>query len=128
VIYVDTSVALAQLLSEKRRPAAAFWAEDLVTSRLLAYEAWTRILAMGLGTSHAEALRSLVGHMLLLELSPPVLSRAMEPFPIPVRTLDALHLASLAFMASTGRQVALATYDDRLRAAAQSIGVTVVEP
>jgi hypothetical protein len=128
VIYVDTSVALAQLLSESRRPSDGFWSEELVTSRLLTYEAWTRIHALGLGTSHGEALRSLLGHMLVLELSPPILARALDPFPAPARTLDALHLASLSFLAATGRDVTLATYDGRMAAAARGLGVEVVEP
>jgi len=45
VIYVDTSVALAQLLAEDRRPPASLWNETLVASRLLEYELWTRLHA-----------------------------------------------------------------------------------
>lgn len=128
MIYVDTSVAIAHLLSESRRPAAEFWAEELVSSRLLAYESWTRVHALGLGASHGDALRVLLGHMLILELVPSVLARALEPFPVPVRTLDALHLASVAFLESTGQRVTLATYDARMIAAARAVGVRVVEP
>ena len=128
MIYVDTSVALAHLLSETQRPKAEFWSEDLASSRLLAYEAWTRLHAMGLGQSHGDALRDLLGHLLVIELAVPVLARALEPFPVPVRTLDALHLASLVFLASWGRDVPLATYDARMGAAAQALGVRLVEP
>ncbi len=128
MIYVDTSVALAQLLSESRKPPAAFWSEDLATSRLLAYESWTRLHALGLGASHGEALHDVLGHMLVLELVPTVLARALEPFPVPVRTLDALHLASLEFLASTGREVALASYDARMLAVARALGVRLIEP
>lgn len=128
MIYVDTSVALAQLLSESRKPAADFWSQDLASSRLLAYESWTRLHALGLGASHGDALRDVLGHMLVLELVPAVLARALEPFPLPVRTLDALHFASLAFLTSTGRDVALATYDARMVTVARALGVRVVEP
>jgi len=128
MIYVDTSVALAQLLSETRRPSAAFWSEELVSSRLLQYEAWNRLHALGVATSHGAALRELTGCLLLLELAPPVLERALEPFPTPVRTLDALHLASLSFLQSLGCEVSLATYDDRLGAAAEALGVRVSAP
>ena len=34
MIYVDTSVVLAHLLSETRRPADTLWADDIVSSRL----------------------------------------------------------------------------------------------
>ena len=35
MIYLDTSVALAQLLAEDRRPPAALWEDTLVSGRLL---------------------------------------------------------------------------------------------
>jgi hypothetical protein len=38
VIYLDTSVVLAQLLAEDRRPPASLWSESLVASRLVEYE------------------------------------------------------------------------------------------
>jgi hypothetical protein len=126
--YVDTSVVLAQLLSETRRPSAGFWDQDLATSRLSAYEAWTRLNALRLGASHGEGLRGLLGHMLVLELIPPVLARALEPFPTPVRTLDALHLASVAFLQTAGQDVSLATYDERMATAGRALDLTIVEP
>lgn len=123
MIYLDTSVALAHLLSESRCPPDSFWSEALVTSRLLSYQAWTRINAMGLADSHGDLLRELFAHVMFLELTPPALARALAPFPVPVRTLDALHLASIDHLASGGRAVALATYDERLASAARSMGI-----
>jgi hypothetical protein len=82
---------------------------------------------MGLANSHGDALRELLGHILLLEPAPPVLERALEPFPTPVRTLDALHLASLAFLSSSGRAVSLATYDTGLATAPKGLGIRLVE-
>jgi hypothetical protein len=123
LIYLDTSVALAQLLAEDRIPPKELWTETLVSSRLLEYEIWTRVHARRLGASHGEAARVLVGRVSLLELAPPVLSRALEPFPAPVRTLDAIHLASIEFLRSRGQDVSLASYDDRLSAAAGRLGV-----
>jgi hypothetical protein len=128
LIYVDTSVVLAHLLSETTRPPPAFWAEDLVTSRLLAYEAWTRVNALSLGASHGEALRETLGHMHVLELSRPMLAGALEPFPVPVRTLDALHLASIVFLQSLGCDVELASYDERMTAAACRLDVRTRAP
>jgi hypothetical protein len=121
VIYLDTSVALAQLLAEDRRPPDDLWNEPLVSSRLLEYELWNRLNARRLERSHGEAARALTARMAFLELVPTVLARALEPFPIPVRTLDALHLASLDFLQRQGQQVTLATYDDRLLAAAKKM-------
>ena len=125
MIYLDTSVALAQLLTEDRAPPERLWAEPLISSRLLEYEIWTRLNARNLAGSHGEEARILIQRLALIELAPPVLERALEPFPIPVRTLDALHLASVAFLLGRGQSVELATYDDRLLAAAQALRVPI---
>jgi len=123
VIYLDTSVALAHLLAEDRRPPSSLWEHALVSSRLLEYELWTRLNARALGASHGEAARRLVERLAILELLPNVLARALEPFPAPVRTLDALHLASMEFLRGRGAAVELATYDERLLTGARSIGI-----
>ena len=123
MIYVDTSVVLAHLLAEDRRPPDSLWAEELVSSRLLSYEAWNRIHGMNLSRSHGNELATILGHVSMLELVPDVLARALEPFPVPVRTLDALHLASAAFLKSKGQPVSVASYDTRLLDAARSIHI-----
>ncbi|MGH6916240.1 MAG: PIN domain-containing protein [Geminicoccaceae bacterium] len=127
MIYLDTSAFLAQLLAEHQRPPAALWQEPLIASRLLAYEAWTRLHARGLETSHGRAADEFLARIALVELSPLVLRRALEPFPLPVRTLDALHLASIDFLIQRRLDVRLATYDRRLAAAAAAMGVSVYD-
>jgi predicted nucleic acid-binding protein len=125
LIYLDTSVALAQLLAEDRHPPDALWTESLVSSRLLEYEVWTRIHSRNLGPSHADHTRQLLNRIAFLELAPPVLSRALEPFPDRVRTLDALHLASMIFLREQHQDVSLASYDERLTAAATRLGIPI---
>ena len=127
MIYVDTSVALAQLLSEDRKPPSTLWSEPLVSSRLLEYETWTRIHARRLGRSHGEVTRQLLARISFLELSPLVLTRALDPFPEPVRTLDALHLASLEFLRARRLDVKLATYDRRIVLLARRLGIPLVD-
>jgi hypothetical protein len=127
VIYLDTSVALAQLLAEDRAPPERLWQEDLISSRLLEYEIWTRIHARKLTRSHADEVRSLLGRVALVELSPPVLVRALEPFPKPVRTLDALHLASIEFLRKQGQRIAVAVYDGRLLDAARALRIPLYQ-
>ncbi|MGD8319443.1 MAG: PIN domain-containing protein [Gemmatimonadota bacterium] len=123
MIYLDTSVALAHLLAEDRRPPAELWQEELVTSRLLEYEVWNRLHARDLTRSHGDAARLLLARLAWLELHPKVLERALQPFPAPVRTLDALHLASVSFLREKGRDVTLATYDQRMAGSARSMGI-----
>lgn len=126
MIYLDTSVALAHLLAEDQNPPASLWDETLVSSRLLEYELWNRLNARGLGASHGEHVRELLHRVALLELAPPVLSRALEPFPTSVRTLDALHLASIEFLRSQRQDVKLATYDARFAAAAKRLRIPLL--
>jgi len=127
VIYLDSSVVLAQLLVEDRVPPERLWGETLTASRLLEYEVWTRIHARRLGASHGDAVRMLIGRIALVELAPPVLLRALDPFPRPVRTLDALHLASIEFLRSQGQTPTLASYDARLVAAARALKIPIYD-
>ena len=125
MIYLDASVALAHLLAEDRVPPERLWQEDLISSRLLEYEIWTRIHARRLTRSHADEVRSLLSRVALIELSPPVLTRALEPFPKSVRTLDALHLASMDFLRKQGQRISLAGYDGRLIGAARALRIPI---
>ena len=121
--YVETSVILAQLLAEDRCPPESLWADPLVSSRLTEYEVWNRIHARGLGNSHGESVRLLLGRLRWLEMTPLVLARALDPWPIPLRTLDALHLASVEFLRAHGQSVKLASYDERLIRAGRRLSI-----
>ena len=127
MIYLDSSVALAQLFGEGRSPPDALWREPLVSSRLLEYEVWNRVHARGLGPALGGSTQMLIGQVRLLELTRPVLARALRPFPAPVRTLDALHLATIDFIRGQGETVELASYDNRLLVAACTLGLALCE-
>ena len=58
---------------------------------------------------------------------PPVLLRALEPFPIPLRTLEAMHLATLEFLRQRRQDIRLASYDERMVQAAEALGIPLVE-
>jgi hypothetical protein len=124
VIYLDSSVVLAHLLMEERRPPDGLWQQQLASSRLLQYEVWNRIHARGLIASHGAEVRRTLARVYLVEMSEPVLARALQPFPIAIRTLDSLHFATIESLAN-GDSVELASYDNRLLAAARALGVSV---
>ena len=120
--YVDSSAVLAHVLTEDRQPPPALWKEKLVSSRLLEYEVWVRLHALGIAETHSGPADRIIGGTDLLELSPPVLRRALRPFPSPLRTLDALHVASLVHLRDNGERVELASYDRRMTAVAETMG------
>jgi predicted nucleic acid-binding protein len=122
VIYIDSSVVLAQLFAEDRQPGATLWKQVLVSSRLLEYEVWNRALARSQRPDRSEIV-ALLSKVDMTEMSALALRRALEPFPVPVRTLDALHLATALFLNAESDPVQLASYDARMLTAARALGI-----
>ena len=125
MIYVDSSVVLARVFAEPSSPQDAFWAGRLIASRLLEYEVWNRIHARAPAVGYRDRARQVLALVDLIEMAPHVLARALEPFLLRVRTLDGLHLASMLWLRATGESVELASYDARLTAAAQALGISL---
>jgi hypothetical protein len=125
VTYIDSSVLLARLLFEPRAPPARFWEVQLASSRLLEYEIWTRLHAYDPSGSNTVPATALLSGIQLLEMDRTVLARASEPWPIPLRTLDALHLATADYLRRRGEPVELASYDHRLIAAARAVAIPI---
>ena len=122
MIYVDTSVALAWIFAEDHRPPASLWSESVVSSRLLQYELANRLHAYGVNSTRENQAREITSVLSFLELTVPVLERAMKPFPVPVRTLDALHLATFEFLLHHAADLSLASYDRRMISVAEAVG------
>ncbi len=120
-------MALAHLLAEDRRRPPALWEGTLVASRLIEYEIWTRLHAYKLSESHGEAAHGIIERIALVELAPPVVERALDEFPCPVRTLDALHLATVDFLWRQRQPIKLASYDHRMVAAARAMGMPLLD-
>jgi hypothetical protein len=120
-------VALAYILAEDRTPDSALWEETLVSSRLAEYEIWTRLHSKKLGASHGHEAREILSRIAFVDLSPPVLARALEPFPMPVRTLDAIHLSTMDFLMRKKIPLLLASYDQRLTMAAESLKIRLAD-
>jgi hypothetical protein len=127
VIYVDSSVVLAQLFAEDRVPVPTLWQHDLISSRLLEYEIWTRVHALDRSSTHGSAAKAILEEFSFLELAPEVLTRALDPFPVPVRTLDAIHLATLEFLRVRYSDLSLACFDVHMADAARRLGVNLAE-
>lgn len=128
MIYLDSSVALAFILSEDRRPAISFWQQPMTSSRLLQYEVWNTVQARAETTYRHARARSVLRRVAWQEMTGLVLARALRPFPAPIRTLDGLHLATIDHLRMRGVETTLASYDNRLLATASAMGFGTVEP
>jgi predicted nucleic acid-binding protein len=69
-------------------------------------------------------LTSAAAHWHVLRIGPEVVERARQPFPgDPVRTLDAIHLASALLARSAIAGLEMLSLDDRIRKSAQRLGL-----
>jgi predicted nucleic acid-binding protein len=132
--YIDTSALLRIVLREPGALNDLRSYDALVSSELIAVESARTIdrlrLQGSLTTEEASARLRTVQEWLeaidLVLLRPPVLSRASEPMPMPLGTLDALHLATaLIWRDRMGPLPTMATHDTALGLAARSFGFDV---
>lgn len=72
-------------------------------------------------------LRKVAEHWTILRIDDEVVERARRPFPAePLRTLDAMHLATAVVACGFVPEVALLSLDERIRACGKELGLTVV--
>ena len=127
MVYLDSSVVLAYLLAEDRCPPDSLWKENLISSRLLEYEVWNRIHVYHSAAERDEDARKLFREIQLIEMTPTVLSRTLRAFPVPIRTLDSLHLATIQHLREQDQEIALASFDMRLLRAACALDIPLYE-
>lgn len=134
IAYVDTSALLRLVLREEGALTELQSARTLISSELLVVESLRTIdrlrLQGVLSADEAASRRVVIMELLegidLVLLQRPVLARASEPFPTPLRTLGALHLATaLVWRDRTQEPLVLATHDVNLALAARSFGFEV---
>ena len=135
IAYLDSSVLLRLVLREPGGLEDLQSCEALVSSELLAVECARTIdrlrLHSLLSTEEAGFRLASVNDWLeavdLVLLQRPILARAAEPFPTPLGTLDALHLATaLVWRDRMQQELILATHDGSLAIAARAFGIQVL--
>lgn len=137
-LYAESSAVLAWLLDEPSAPTVRRFlgaSEITVASDLTLIEC-DRVLLRAVAVkelTEAEAadrrayLVAAAAHWQVLRIAPEIVDRARRPYPgEPIRTLDAIHLASLLVGRSAVRGLGLLSLDDRVRQAAKGLGVEVV--
>ena len=73
-----------------------------------------------------RALQTFERRCFILDVDRAVLARVRRPFPVePVRTLDAVHLATLELLGEAPQVVTIVTRDDRVRDNARALGYIV---
>lgn len=136
-VYLETSALLHWLLGQSRAAAVAsrLNAADTVVTSVLTGTEGRRALVRGqhsglLTAAQAARLRGTLARLertwIVMEVTAEVRARAEEAFPAePVRTLDALHLATaLVFVQAFDDLIVLST-DERIVRNAQALGFAV---
>ncbi|MDI7267637.1 MAG: type II toxin-antitoxin system VapC family toxin [Myxococcota bacterium] len=133
IVYAETSAVLRWLFGEPegetvRRHLAE--AERVVSSHLTILECYRSVVRLEaeIQPQARTELRSRVGeigrHWTLVEIDAPVRARAAEPFPVePVRTLDAIHLATMLELARDLDLLCVLSFDRRIVDNARALGI-----
>ncbi len=132
--YLDSSVLLRWLLDEPGQLDPATVTQPM-TSALAEVEifcTFDRLRVRNflapeiLADLHARA-HDLLARILIVHVSSPILARSAQPFPTPLRTLDALHLSTALFWSEQNKveSIQFATHDQELGLAARASGFTV---
>ena len=136
-VYAESSAVLAWLLGDDSGAAVrdiltdadVVMASDLTLiecNRVLARATALRELSEADAADRQAYLSAAAAHWHLLRIGPDIAARAGKPFPgEPVRTLDAIHLASALSARSVFPGLALLSLDHRVRTAARHLGVTL---
>jgi hypothetical protein len=134
-LYLESSAALSWLLAEPvgEEVLEKIGSFDAVVSSVLTAVEIERSLARferkgSLLPSQRQRLsavfRRAADSWLLLDVTPPVRERAGNPFPVePVRTLDALHLATALEFLNLYDHLMVLSYDQRILANLPALGL-----
>ena len=130
--YLDSSVLLRHILLGEEPIRHALEFPRVVSSELIEIEC-RRVLhrcrLAGELTDEAltvarERLDEVLAGIDLLEMSRQIKQRAMAPFPVNVRTLDALHVATALMVGEDAGGVAPFSHDEGMNRCARSLGIT----
>lgn len=135
IAYVDSSVVLRLVLGQPGALREWRTVDRGVASALVEVECLRTLdrlrLADGLAETELaerrEAVYRLVETLEIVEPTRSILTRAAQPLPLSLGTLDAIHLATaLAWREVNATDLALATHDARLGVAARAFGLETV--
>lgn len=133
--YLDTSVLLRHIFLGDSSIEHVLACENIVSSELLEIEAMRVIhryrMEGNIGDegfiTARERLEEIMGTVSLIALSSSVKKRAMDAFPVSIKTLDALHIASLLIFTDVRPEetVLVFSFDSGMNRCAKALGFTV---
>jgi predicted nucleic acid-binding protein len=136
-VYAESSAVLAWLLGEEtgRSVREVLQHTELVMASDLTLVECDRVLIRAVTTGEINEaaaadrrahLNAAASHWHLWRVGPSIVERARHPFPTePIRTLDAIHLASALAVRSAVPGLELLSLHDRIRRAAKQLGFQV---
>jgi predicted nucleic acid-binding protein len=128
VAYLDTSAAVKLLMTERESPALRRWLRRRparASAALLRVELVRVVRRAGL-PGLIPAARKLLAGVHLIRLDDALLDHAADLDPIDLRSLDSIHLAAAVSLGDD--LAAVVSYDERLLAAATSLGLPTATP
>jgi predicted nucleic acid-binding protein len=131
-VYVDSSVIVATTLDQPGALRGIRWAaavsSELIVADLLRTLDRLRLAANTPDAELAQLRQEAERNLAKLDLVPidrAVLRRAGGAFPMPVKTLDAVHLATALLWVEQAGDIVFLTLDRQLANAARACGLTV---
>jgi predicted nucleic acid-binding protein len=138
LLYAESSAILRWLLRHSdgaRVEEALRGATDVVTSRLTWLEvaralqrlSSTKQISTSERAMYWAAYQNAAKHWKTYALTDEILERAAEPFPVePIRTLDAIHLATTLLYGKVVGPLAVVSTDERVRDNAEALGLQIL--
>ena len=133
--YLDASVALRIVLGARGVLPKWETLEHVLSSALIEVECLRTLDRLRLVDRIApeeiavrrQVVYDLVSRIDIVDVAAAVLTRASQPLPVPLKTLEAIHLATAMLWRETQQdEIEIATHDEALALAARAIGFRVI--
>jgi predicted nucleic acid-binding protein len=133
--YIDSSVILRAVLGQRGALSGSDEPGHSITSALARVECLRTLDRFRLEENlsddetvrRREAVFRLLGSLVLVDVTPPILERAAQPLPTVLGTLDAIHLTTaLLWREIEAESVIFVTHDLALARAARASGLAVI--
>jgi len=129
LLYLDSSALVKVVAREAETPALLSLLEarpEVASSALAQVEVLRAVRRAGGRKRDLDRAREVLSRVVLIAVDDSILEAAATLDPAALRSLDAIHLATALELRPESQ--AIVSYDDRLNAAAEAIGIPVLAP